>query len=245
MTKGGIVQRTNEIKAFSDLSIIVPVYRDDAALTALLLQLRAARDQGVEVIVVGTSGDASAESIAAQYAVRYIVSEKGRGTQLALGANASARSKLWFVHADSVLPSDAPQLVVAALASHHWGRFDVQLDDPRLTLRCVAAVMNWRSRWSRIFTGDQAMFVRRDLYVAVGGFQHIPLMEDIAISRSLKRFPGAGHPACLHAKVTTSARKWQRGGVLKTILSMAWWRFRFWMGANPNTLAKAYYRESH
>ncbi len=243
MTKGVNVRSACRVEAFGDLSVIVPVYRDDAALTTLLTQLRTARDHDLEVIVVGTSGDVAAETIASQHAARYLVSEKGRGAQLAAGANASTRSMLWFVHADSVLPSDAPSLVVAALAVHRWGRFDVRLDDPRFLLRCVAAVMNARSRWSRIFTGDQAMFVRRDLYDAVGGFQRISLMEDIAISRSLKRFPSAGRPACLRVKVTTSARKWQRDGVLKTILRMAWWRFRFWLGANPNDLAKAYYRE--
>ncbi|TAG05007.1 MAG: glycosyl transferase [Betaproteobacteria bacterium] len=225
------------------LSIIVPVYQDTAALTALLSQLAMARQQGVEVIVVGTAVDTSAAEVSGELADRYVVSEKGRGTQLAAGASASARPLIWFVHADSGLPDNAATLVVAALRAHRWGRFDIQIDDTRWLLRCVSFVMNVRSRWNSIATGDQGIFIRRELYDAVGGFPLIPLMEDIALCRALKRSGVAGVPACLRQTIVTSARKWQRDGVLKTVINMTRWRFRFWMGTSPDVLKKEYYRD--
>ncbi|TAG50418.1 MAG: glycosyltransferase [Betaproteobacteria bacterium] len=229
--------------SLESLSIIVPIYKDTDALTALLAQLADAQKQGAEIIVVGTAGDEGVADVASRFATRFVVSEKGRGMQLAQGAAASARSKLWFLHADSQLPSNAAASVVKALGSHRWGRFDIRIDDPHWLLRCVSFVMNVRSRWTRIATGDQGIFIRRELYDSVGGFPPIPLMEDIALCRALKRSGIAGSPACVPDVITTSARKWQRDGVLATVINMARWRFRFWRGESPDVLVKEYYRE--
>jgi len=154
------------------------------------------------------------------------------------GAAACPADVLLFLHADTVLPDDADVLVARALAGRRaWGRFDVRIDSPRRLLRVVAAMMNLRSRWSGIATGDQALFVRHELFERVGGFPELPLMEDVAISRRLKRH---GRPACLRARVTTSARRWERHGVWRTILLM--WRLRaaYFFGADPRALAIRY-----
>jgi rSAM/selenodomain-associated transferase 2 len=154
------------------------------------------------------------------------------------GAAACAADVWLFLHADTELPERADELVRHATQGRHgWGRFDLRIASRRPLLRLVARLMNLRSRWSGIATGDQALFVRHDLFRAVGGFPDLPLMEDIAISRRLKR---CGPPACLSACVTTSARRWERGGVWRTIWLM--WRLRaaYFLGADPARLALRY-----
>jgi rSAM/selenodomain-associated transferase 2 len=230
-------------QTFASLCIVIPVYRDADALQSLLSQLKEAREGGAEVIVVGTPDDNLSADIARRGASRYIVAKRGRGAQLASGAAASSRALLWFLHADSILPTNAPALVCDALAARTWGRFDVAFDSDSLALRLVAAMMNLRSRWSRIATGDQGIFIRRDMYEAAGGFLAMPLMEDIALSNALRRLPNAGAPACIRQPLITSARKWQREGIVRTIVRMWWWRFRFWWGVRPETLAQEYYRD--
>jgi len=123
---------------------------------------------------------------------------------------------------------------VKSLKSHIWGRFDVEIDSRHSLLKAVACAMSLRSRLTGIATGDQAIFVRRE---AFGGFPEIALMEDIAFSKAMKR---RGPPACLYARVATSARRWERRGVLRTIVLM--WRLRlmYFFGAHPEDLARLY-----
>ena len=154
------------------------------------------------------------------------------------GAAACAGELLLFLHADTRLPPDADALVrCATLGQRRWGRFDVTIDSPRPVMRVVEALMNLRSRCTGIATGDQAIFVRKDLFEQVGGFPDQPLMEDVALSTRLKRH---GPPACLRERVTTSARRWERNGPWRTILLM--WRLRaaYFFGADPAKLAWRY-----
>ena len=153
------------------------------------------------------------------------------------GARASSRPHLLFVHADTVLPEGALPAVEAALASHAWGRFDVAIagGDPLLVV--VASCMNLRSRISGIATGDQAIFARRDAFEAAGGYPAIPLMEDIAFSRAMRRL---SRPACLRQRVLTSGRRWERHGVLRTIALMWRLRLEYALGADPHRLARRY-----
>jgi rSAM/selenodomain-associated transferase 2 len=227
----------------ASLAIIIPVYKDADALAALLAQLRTAHESGVEIIVVGTHDDNSSEPLARREATQYIAAQRGRGAQLAAGALATKRDLLWFLHADSKLPENAVTLVCDALAKHPWGRFDVRFDDPRTAFRVVAAMMNWRSRATRIATGDQGIFVRRVAYETIGGFAPLLLMEDIDFSKRLRRSPASGAPACIPTPIVVSARKWQREGIVKTILRMWWWRFQYWRGVSPDVLVRDYYRD--
>ena len=216
------------------LSVVVPALNEAASIRAALEALAPLRSRGHEVIVVdGSSTDGTAE-LAAPLCDRVIVMASGRALQMNAGARAAHGDALVFLHADTRLPRDADRRVTDALKEKLWGRFDVRIDGRHPLLLVVACAMNARSRFTGIATGDQAIFVRRD---AFDGFPELPLMEDIAFSRAMKR---RGRPACLRERVTTSARRWERGGVLRTILLM--WRLRllYWLGVPAQRLARDY-----
>jgi rSAM/selenodomain-associated transferase 2 len=153
------------------------------------------------------------------------------------GALAASGDALLFLHADTVLPPHAGELIGQALRDHAWGRFDVALDGRRPAYRLIAAMMNLRSRLTSITTGDQAMFMRRDFYFAAGGYPPLALMEDIAFCKRARRL---ARPACLRERVLTSARRWEKHGVWRTVLLM--WRLRlaYFLGADPEALALRY-----
>jgi rSAM/selenodomain-associated transferase 2 len=221
------------------VSIIVPVLDEARGIEAALAALQEHRRGGdAEVVVVdGGSRDAT-RSLAAPLADRVIEAPRGRASQMNAGAAASHGAILVFLHADTVLPPGAIERVRGALRpGRDWGRFDVAIDAPGPLLALVAWLMNTRSRLTGIATGDQAIFVRRAVFEAVGGFPAIPLMEDVAISKALARW---SRPACLRDRVVTSARRWQRHGTLRTIVLM--WRLRlaYFLGADPHRLARRY-----
>ena len=220
------------------LCIVVPVLDEAPNLGACLAALQHFRQRGVRVIVVdGGSCDGSL-TIAADLADLAFAAPQGRARQMNAGAAACTADLLLFLHADTRLPQDADTLVRhATRGQRHWGRFDVAIDSPRPLLRIVEGLMNRRSRWTGIATGDQAIFVRKGLFDQVGGFPDQPLMEDVALSTRLKRH---GPPACLRERVTTSARRWERHGAWRTILLM--WRLRaaYFLGADPAKLALRY-----
>lgn len=218
------------------LTVIVPALNEAAGIERCLRALSPLRASGHEVIVAdGGSTDGTARR-AAPLADRVIQAPRGRAAQMNAGAAAASGDALLFLHADSILPPEAERAVLAALASHAWGRFDVAIDSRDARLAVVAFCMNWRSRLSGIATGDQAIFVRR---AAFAGFPRIALMEDVAFSKQMKR---VSPPACLRARVRTSARRWERHGVLRTVFLM--WRLRlsYWLGADPDELARRYPR---
>ena len=220
------------------LSLILPVLNEATTVVAQLTKLQVLRARGAELLVVdGGSNDGTA-ALAAAGADRLLDAPRGRALQMNAGARASRGDVLLFVHADTTLPPDAEALIRAAIAGGAvWGRFDVSIDGRHPLLPLVAAMMNWRSRLTGIATGDQAMFVRRDAFLAVGAFPEVALMEDIALSRRLK---AVARPACLRARVRTSGRRWEQHGVLRTIVLM--WRLRasYFFGADPQQLAVRY-----
>jgi len=220
------------------LSIVIPVLDEAATIVQALHRLQPLRDRGAEVIVVdGGSSDATIAH-ARPLADQVESAPRGRAAQMNAGAARAQGEALLFLHADTVLPDDADRHIAAALAGGaEWGRFDVRIEGTHPMLAVVAWSMNLRSRLSAIATGDQAMFVRRETFVAVGGFADIALMEDIALSRALKQ---RGRPACLRPRVTTSGRRWQKHGVFRTIVLM--WRLRlaYFLGADPSDLAVRY-----
>ncbi|HXF77979.1 MAG TPA: TIGR04283 family arsenosugar biosynthesis glycosyltransferase [Usitatibacter sp.] len=220
------------------ISIVMPVLDEAAILGASLAALAPLAASGAEVIVVdGGSGDGS-DRIATQQGFRVVAAPRGRASQMNAGAKAARGDALVFLHADTRLPEGALGAIGAALAAKAWGRFDVSIAGGSPLLLLVAATMNLRSRLTGIATGDQAIFVRRDAFERVGGFPQIPLMEDVALSDLLKR--AVGRPRCLADRATTSARRWEKHGTLRTIFLM--WRLRaaYAMGADPRALARAY-----
>ena len=220
------------------LSVVLPVLNEAPGIVAALQALAPLRAGGAEVVVVdGGSADRSAE-LAGPLADQVLAAPRGRASQMNAGAAAARGDILLFLHADTCLPEGAAGLVAQAMAGgHRWGRFDVRIEGKSVWLPLVAALMNLRSRLTGIATGDQAVFVAREAFVAVGGFPDIPLMEDIELSRRLRRI---GRPACLAARVTTSGRRWETHGVWRTILRMWWLRLRYFLGADPWRLAADY-----
>ena len=221
------------------LSIIIPCLNEAAGIVSMLESLRPLRARGAEVIVAdgGSSDDTAA--LAAPLADRVVNAPRGRAAQMNAGATFARAEILLFLHADCVLPPDAEQLIVAGLAggAPQWGRFDVTLDGVHPLLRVVASTMNLRSRLTGIATGDQGIFITRALFARLGGFPALPLMEDIALSRLAKR---AGAPLCLCERIVTSARRWERQGVLRTIVLMWQLRLAYFLGADPARLALRY-----
>jgi rSAM/selenodomain-associated transferase 2 len=216
------------------LSIVVPALNEAARIRDALGALAALRARGHEVIVVDGGSDDATVALATPLCDRVLRAAPGRARQMNAGARAAHGEAVVFLHADTRLPDRADELILAALRERSWGRFDVVIDSPRLLLKIVACAMNLRSRLSGVATGDQAIFVRAD---AFRGFPEIPLMEDIAFSRAMS---ARGRPACLRARVTTSGRRWETGGVLRTVLLM--WRLRllYAAGCSPERLAREY-----
>ena len=220
------------------LSIVMPVLDEAEVLPMALARLQPLRRHGVELIVAdGGSRDGSAQ-LAQPLADAVIVAARGRARQMNAGATAAHGDALLFLHADTLLPEGAWRAVAEALQERAWGRFDVRIDGRPWMLGVVASMMNARSRWTGIATGDQAIFVRRSAFDAVGGFADQPLMEDIELSGRLKRTHG--RPACLRGPALTSGRRWEQRGVWRTILVM--WRLRlaYWLGTPAERLARVY-----
>jgi len=219
------------------LSIIIPTYNEADHIVATLQRLQACRQAGHQVIVADGGSADMTTTLARPLADQVITAPKGRGQQMNVGAQQSDGEALLFLHADTQLPTNAIELIEEALQQHRWGRFDVRLSGRHPLLRIVECLMNLRSRLTGIATGDQAIFVEKTRFHQLGGYADIPLMEDIELSKRLKRLD---RPACLSAKLTTSSRRWEQHGILNTIFLM--WRLRlaYWLGAPAEQLAKRY-----
>jgi len=224
------------------VAIVMPALNEEAAMAGALAALAPLRGAGASVIVVdGGSTDRTVE-LARAGADRVLVAPRGRAAQMNAGARAAladpAVDVLLFLHVDTRLPADALQALSAArVGATAWGRYDVRIEGRSAALRIVAGLMNLRSRWTGICTGDQCLFATRALFEALGGFAEQPLMEDIEFSRRARRL---ARPIALAARVTTSGRRWERHGVVRTVLLM--WRLRlaYFLGADPARLAAAY-----
>jgi rSAM/selenodomain-associated transferase 2 len=221
-----------------DISIVIPVLNEAEGIVQALERLQEFRARGAEIIVVDGASDDDTARLALPLAEFVTTAARGRGEQMNAGALKASGGILLFLHADTQLPPSAMDLITTAIAGGaRWGRFDVRIDGSPGGLALVAFMMNWRSRLTGIATGDQAIFVTRQAFQACGGFPAIPLMEDIVFSRSMRRI---AQPACLRQKVTTSGRRWEKHGLLRTILTMWWLRLRFYFGASPDDLAREY-----
>ena len=220
------------------LSVVMPVFDEAAGIGATLRALTPLRARGHEVIVVdGGSADATV-ALASAGADRVIQGPRGRARQMNAGAAVAQGDVLLFLHADTVLPDAADGAIQQAMEQGaRWGRFDVRISGGKALFPLIASLMNLRSRLSGIATGDQALFVQRTLFTQLGGYADQPLMEDIELSRRLRAL---SPPACLRLRVQTSGRRWQQRGVWRTVWLMWRLRWRYWRGASPEALARAY-----
>jgi rSAM/selenodomain-associated transferase 2 len=225
------------------ISVVIPALNEGATLEQTLEPLQPLRERGHEVIVVdGGSGDATA-TLALPYADRVITGERGRALQMNRGAEAANGTILWFLHADTRIPERAEEEIsgaVGATGSFRWGRFDVRLSGDHWLLSLTGRLMSLRSRLTGIATGDQGIFVRRELFESIGGYSDIPLMEDIDLSRRLKLL---APPYCSPEYLITSSRRWEANGIVRTVLLMWYLRLAYFFGRSPERLA-GLYRES-
>jgi rSAM/selenodomain-associated transferase 2 len=220
------------------LSAVVPTLDEERVLGATLARLRLVADQ--IVVADGGSRDATL-ALAEAHGATVVAGARGRGAQLASGARAAHGDLLLFVHADTLVPENAGELIRRAIdAGAVGGAFRIRFDSPGWRYRLGETVASWRSVVTRLSLGDQAQFVRRDVYERLGGFRDWPLFEDYDFARRLRR---AGPIAILRTPVVTSARRFERRGPLRTVLFNWWLLARFALGTSPHELARSYDRE--
>ncbi len=220
-----------------NISVVLPVLNEEQSIRGTLQSL--IRLTPYEIIVVdGGSRDRTLE-ICKEFAVDVMHAERGRARQMNVGARRASGEVLLFLHADTRLPQSALNDIAAALSDSRYlgGRFDVELEGAHWMLKIVGTLINCRSRATKVATGDQALFVRREVFDRMGGFPDIPLMEDIAFCRALKRLGGL---ACLRSRVITSARRWERDGVWRTIFKMWSLKVCYLAGVSPMRLKRFY-----
>ena len=219
------------------ISVILPVLNEEMTIGASLQALLSLMPDEV-IVVDGGSTDRSRE-ICEQSGVEVLTSEPGRARQMNCGAKKARGDVLLFLHADTTLPASGLQDVRAAMRDQDCpgGRFDVEIDGAHWMLKVIARLINYRSRISKVATGDQALFVRRAVFETMGGFQDIPLMEDVAFCRALKRI---GPIACLQARVITSGRRWESHGVWRTVIKMWTLKICYLAGVSPRRLKQFY-----
>ncbi|GAB2877846.1 TIGR04283 family arsenosugar biosynthesis glycosyltransferase [Microbulbifer echini] len=220
-------------------SVIVPILNEREQLPELVAQLKdlVAFSSCETILVDGGSSDGSVE-MATTAGLRVIRSRRGRALQMNAGASVARGNWLLFLHADTRLPKGALSAIASAsVRGAQWGRFNIRICGDSAWFPLISTMINWRSRFSGIATGDQVMFVQRSLFKEVGGFAPQPLMEDIELSRQLLK---TTRPHCLRQRAMTSGRRWQRFGILRTILLMWRLRFDYWRGVPAESLAKRY-----
>ncbi len=202
------------------------------------MALQGLRGAGHELILVDGGSDDGTGELARTLVDRLIDSPAGRARQMNAGARVARGEILWFLHLDSRLPPGAAQQVIDSARGGGWGRFDVRLSGRHILFRLIERLMNLRSCISGIATGDQGIFVHRELFFAPDGFPDIPLMEDIVLSRRLRY---RRRPVCLRPPLVTSSRRWERHGILRTVLLMWYLRLAYFLGASPDYLARLYH----
>ena len=221
------------------ISIIIPALNEAECIEQTLKPLQLLRSEGHEVILSDGGSQDGTTNLASPMVDHIVSSPQGRATQMNHGARAASGEILWFLHADTLIPADThTQLMAGLLATTKvWGRFNVRLTGTQIIFRLIEGMMNLRSCISGIATGDQGIFLWQHVFMEVGGFDEIPLMEDIALSRKLKKL---SRPLCLKQKLITSSRRWEEQGVINTIILMWKLRLSYYFGVPPQKLADRY-----
>ena len=220
------------------ISVIVPVLNEEVDLSRIKSHLRSICDQGHEVIIVDGGSTDNTLVIAYEITDQVIVSQAGRALQMNSGASVASGKVLLFLHVDTFLPDNVVRILTDSFTGESfWGRFDVRLSNKKYIYRLIESMMNLRSCLTSIVTGDQAIFIEKNLFDRVGGFPEIALREDIEISRKLKKVSKA---VCLKHKVVTSSRRWETNGVISTVLLMWKLRLYYFFGVSPDKLNQMY-----
>ncbi|PCJ18099.1 MAG: glycosyl transferase [SAR86 cluster bacterium] len=222
------------------ISFILPVLNESELIVEQLKLLQLYRQRGHEVLVIDGGSMDNTVKLATALADAVHVSTPGRAVQMNCGAEKASGDVLLFLHIDTTLPNKADQLILKALEpdSCAWGWFSICLSNPRLPYRIISMMMNLRSRISSVCTGDQALFVRRELFDAIGGFPVLPIMEDVAISKELR---SVVPPSRISNSAVTSSRRWEKKGLVKTVLLMWQLRLLYFLGVSTTKLVAMYY----
>jgi rSAM/selenodomain-associated transferase 2 len=221
------------------ISVIIPVLNEGEVLIQTLTSLQLLRARGHEVIVVDGGSKEASLTQSQLLADRVIHGPKGRSRQMNAGAIIASGEIFLFLHADTLLPEGADNLIISNMGKRGrvWGHFDVCLSGKHPLFRIIEFLLNWRSRLTGIATGDQGIFIKREAFQCVGGFPEIDLMEDISLSKILKKI---GPPLCLWQRVVTSSRRWEKNGIIRTVLLMWYLRLAYFLGDDPKHLASLY-----
>lgn len=224
------------LAGLSKISVIIPVFNDRNHLARLLQSL--AHFPNLELIIVDSGSTDKPHEVTGS-ATLLQATKRGRGAQVALGIQRATRAWIWVLHADSFVSSENIESILAAIKAGRWGRFDVTLHGSRWEYRMIETMMNTRSRLTSICTGDQGMFFHKDILSEVGGFPEQPIMEDVEVSKCLRKLE---RPVCCTSRLGTSIRRWEAGGVFKTVFRMWSYRIKYFLGASPESLYAEYYR---
>jgi rSAM/selenodomain-associated transferase 2 len=219
------------------VSFVIPVLNEGEGIATLLRDLRQ-RYPGSELIVV--DGGSSDQTVAAALPLcdHLLSGQPGRASQMNLGGHAAQGEYIFFLHADSCPGISAQSLQSCLAGQPEWGFCRVRLGNDKAIFRVIEGLMNLRSRLTRVATGDQMLFLRRSLFERTHGFDAIPLMEDVAYCKRLRRL---ARPLVINMPVTTSARRWEERGVARTVVRMWMLRLAYFLGVPPARLWRHYY----
>ena len=229
------------MKKIPDISIIIPVYQEETIICETLDTLKTLDDcASAEIIVV--DGDPAQRTLRAlsSYPVKTLAAPKGRSRQMNAGAAIARGAVLLFLHADSRLPRDALRHIQRVMFTQNTdaGAFELSIDASGPAFRVIERMASWRSRLTRIPYGDQAIFIKRSVFKNLGGYQPIPIMEDINLMQRIKK--SGGKIAILRQKVRTSARRWHKEGVLTCTLRNWLISSAYYLGISPEKLKRYY-----
>lgn len=221
----------------SDIGVIIPTLNEAEGIERAI---RSAAGAGEIIVVDGGSDDATCCVAASCPGVQVIATAAGRGLQLAEGANRCQLPVLLFLHADCALAAGALDQICSALdasADHGWGAMRQQIEASAARYRLLEWGNAWRIRYRGVPFGDQAMFVRKSWYQRAGGFEPIPLMEDLRLALRLRRY---ARPLLLQGPVSVSPRRWRCRGILRQTLLNLSLQAAHAAGVSPQRLSQLY-----
>ena len=219
------------------LSIIIPVRNEASHLPSLLNALQKRKSDNTEVIVVDGCSEDDTLNVICQRKNRILHSEPGRAQQMNTGAQHAKGEYLWFLHADSKVDFDFESIIESGLKNKKWGWFNVRLSNTKIIFRVIELMMNYRSKITSVATGDQGIFIHKNIFIEQGLFPSIALMEDVKFSKKIR---SSASPFISDTPLETSARRWEENGPIRTIFKMWTLRLLFFLGASPNWLNKQY-----
>ncbi|MEH6552106.1 MAG: TIGR04283 family arsenosugar biosynthesis glycosyltransferase [Pseudomonadales bacterium] len=219
------------------VSIIIPALNEAPVIESLLGQLQTLRQYGCEVLLADGGSCDTTVDLARPLVDKVLESSAGRSLQMNAGASQSQAEWLWFLHADASLLHNPSVYLECILSASRWGFFPVRLSGHQILLRVIEKAMRWRSSLTGVATGDQGLFVRRDVFERAGGYENVPLMEDVALTKVLRRVAA---PTVASSVLGASSRRWEQRGLISTIVLMWRLRFDYWRGVSPQQLAVRY-----